>query len=191
MQLGVHHAREWPSGEHALEWAYELINGYRNGDGAAARLVRRTRTIVVPIVNPDGFNASREAGELEGSAGGRGGDASQETINVISHPLEYKRKNCRFADVSEGGSCTQATNSIDEPGVDPNRNYGLFGAGRGRVRIRWPAITGCFSEPETKNIRSLVSRRQITAFISNHTFGGLSSAHRGSPLGALPSMGSC
>ena len=31
-QLGVHHAREWPSGEHAIEWAYELVNGYRNGD---------------------------------------------------------------------------------------------------------------------------------------------------------------
>ena len=25
LQLGVHHAREWPSGEHAMEWAYELI----------------------------------------------------------------------------------------------------------------------------------------------------------------------
>ena len=32
--LGVHHAREWPAGEHAMEWAYELINGYKSGDGA-------------------------------------------------------------------------------------------------------------------------------------------------------------
>ena len=32
LQMGVHHAREWPSGEHALEWAYELINGYRSGN---------------------------------------------------------------------------------------------------------------------------------------------------------------
>ena len=27
--MGVHHAREWPSGEHAMEFAYELINGYK------------------------------------------------------------------------------------------------------------------------------------------------------------------
>ena len=27
--MGVHHAREWPSGEHAMEWAYELVNGYK------------------------------------------------------------------------------------------------------------------------------------------------------------------
>ena len=41
LQLGVHHAREWPSGEHAMEWAYELINGYRNGDARARNLVTR------------------------------------------------------------------------------------------------------------------------------------------------------
>ena len=29
LQMGVHHAREWPSGEHAMEWAYELITGAR------------------------------------------------------------------------------------------------------------------------------------------------------------------
>jgi len=64
VQLGVHHAREWPSGEHAMEWAYELITKYRRGDARAKRLLSTTRTIVVPVVNPDGFNASREAGEL-------------------------------------------------------------------------------------------------------------------------------
>ena len=70
LQLGVHHAREWPSGEHAMEWAYELVLGYRNGDARVRDLVSSTRTIVVPIVNPDGFNASREAGELYGNGGG-------------------------------------------------------------------------------------------------------------------------
>ena len=60
--MGVHHAREWPSGEHAMEWAYELINGFKAGDARATRIVRESRNIVVPIVNPDGFNASRTAG---------------------------------------------------------------------------------------------------------------------------------
>ncbi len=70
--MGAHHAREWPSAEHAMEWAYELILGYRRGDARTRRLVETTRTIVVPVVNPDGFNASREAGELQGAGDGRG-----------------------------------------------------------------------------------------------------------------------
>ncbi len=60
LQLGVHHAREWPSSEHAIEWAYDLINNYGN-QARTTRLVRATRNIVVPIVNPDGFNISRSA----------------------------------------------------------------------------------------------------------------------------------
>ena len=31
LQMGLHHAREWPSGEHAIEWAYELVNNYGSG----------------------------------------------------------------------------------------------------------------------------------------------------------------
>jgi len=93
LQMGVHHAREWPSSEHAMEWAYDLILGYRKGDARTRRLVETTRTIVVPVVNPDGFNASREAGELLGAGDGRGGDDTQETVNILSHPNEYRRKN--------------------------------------------------------------------------------------------------
>ena len=26
LQMGLHHAREWPSGEHAIEWAHQLVN---------------------------------------------------------------------------------------------------------------------------------------------------------------------
>ena len=83
LQLGVHHAREWPSGEHAMEWAYELVNGYRNGDARVRDLVSRTRTIVVPIVNPDGFNASREAGELYGNGGGHATDLDGDGVISI------------------------------------------------------------------------------------------------------------
>jgi hypothetical protein len=105
LQMGAHHAREWPSAEHAMEWAYELVIGYRRGDARTRRLVETTRTIVVPVVNPDGFNASREAGELYGAGDGRGGTADDETINILTNPNEYRRKNCRFLDDSEGGSC--------------------------------------------------------------------------------------
>ena len=174
VQLGVHHAREWPSGEHALEWAYELVNGYRAGNARVRNLVENTRTIVIPVVNPDGFNASREAGELQGGGGGRGG--ADETVNIVAHPNEYRRKNCRLVDDSEAGNCNQPALGLASPGVDPNRNYGAFWGGPGtsadqtNETYHGPAP---FSEPETKNIRALVSARQVTTLITNHTFSNL------------------
>jgi len=173
LQMGVHHAREWPSGEHAMEWAYELINGFRAGDPRVTRLVGSTRTIIVPIVNPDGFNTSREAGQALGFGGGRGGN---DTANIASSPFEYRRKNCRFVDDSEAGSCVQPSVGLAEPGVDPNRNYGGFWGGPGASTVQTAPDyrgPGPFSEPETKNVRELVSRNQVTTLITNHTFSAL------------------
>ena len=61
LQTGIHHAREWPSSEHAMEFAYDIINGYNRKDPRITSLAKRVRLIVVPVVNPDGFNVSREA----------------------------------------------------------------------------------------------------------------------------------
>ena len=115
LQMGIHHAREWPSGEHAMEWAYELVLGYRHGDARVRGLVQTTRTIVVPVVNPDGFNASREAGQLYMNGDGAdtdadgSGDISDEEfiLAAATHPNEYRRKNCRLADDSPMGNCNQ------------------------------------------------------------------------------------
>ncbi|MGH2981688.1 MAG: M14 family zinc carboxypeptidase, partial [Solirubrobacterales bacterium] len=176
LQMGVHHAREWPSGEHAIEWAHELVNGYKAGDPRVRDLMASTRTIIVPVVNPDGFNISREAGELQGGGGGRGGDANQELINIVSHPYEYRRKNCRLVTDAPSGNCLQPSLGLAEPGVDPNRNYGGFWGGPGASTdptaqdYRGP---GPFSEPESQNIRRLVSRNQVTTLITNHTYSNL------------------
>jgi hypothetical protein len=172
LQMGVHHAREWPSGEHALEWAYELVRGFRQDDQRVTRLLERTRTIVIPIVNPDGFNASREAGEAMGS--GNGEDGSFLTTFPLS-PNEYRRKNCRFP-AGEGGSCLQPAFGIASGGVDPNRNYGAFWGGPGSSASPQDEDhhgPGPFSEPESQNIRELVSSRQVTTLITNHTFSNL------------------
>jgi hypothetical protein len=173
LNMGLHHAREWPSGEHSIEWAYELINGYRAGDPRVTNLVQNTRTIIVPVVNPDGFNTSREAGELSGGGGGTGGD---DLVNIATSPNEYRRKNCRFVDDSAGGSCLQPSAGLAEPGVDPNRNYGGFWGGPGASLDRTAQDyrgPEPFSEPETQNIRSLVSANQVTTLITNHTYSDL------------------
>ena len=84
LMLGAHHAREWPSAEHAMEFAYDLLENYRTDD-RARRTMSRVRTIVVPVVNVDGYVVSREAEPL--------GDFSQ-------FDYEMKRKNCSISEAT-------------------------------------------------------------------------------------------
>jgi murein tripeptide amidase MpaA len=174
--LGLHHAREWPSGELAMEFAVDLAESY----GRSARITRlldRARVVVVPVVNADGFDMSRSDGglvdlrELD-----RGG-----TVTILGTPGNaYKRKNCRVVDGEDtpDGSCRAAAASPGGYGVgtDLNRNYGGFWGGPGASATQPdPTYRGAaaFSEPETQNIKDLISRRQVTMMISNHTFSNL------------------
>ena len=178
LNMGVHHAREWPSGEHAMEWAYELVNGFKSGDARATNIVRNSRNIVVPVVNPDGFEASRTAGSLGGADGGRD-ESVPDTAYIVGGATlggEYRRKNCRLPDDSEAGNCATSP-GLAENGVDPNRNYGGLWGGPGaspdNVFAQDYRGPGPFSEPETRNIQSLVSRNQVVTLITNHTTAGL------------------
>jgi hypothetical protein len=161
--MGLHHAREWPSSEHTIEFAYDLLRNYGR-DARTTRLVQRTRTIVVPIVNPDGFNVSREAALL--------GDFSL-------FDYEMKRKNCRVSLRTprkySRGSC-EDNRAGRLRGTDPNRNYGgLWGGAGGSTSWSDDTFRGDepFSEPEVRNIRELVASRQVTNLITNHTYSNL------------------
>jgi hypothetical protein len=59
----LHHAREWPSGEVAMEFALDLARGY-GGDARITALLDRVRVVIVPVSNPDGFVMSRGENEL-------------------------------------------------------------------------------------------------------------------------------
>ncbi len=162
LNMGAHHAREWPSSEHALEWAYDLLTNY-GSQGRTTRLVGATRNIVIPIVNPDGFNISREAppGPPEDDFG--------------TFDYEMKRKNC-WPDPGHPGPCESNPTAGGLLGVDVNRNYGGFWGGSGAsVDPLDETFRGTtpFSEPEAENIRELHSQRQITNLISNHTYSNL------------------
>jgi hypothetical protein len=163
LNMGVHHAREWPAGEHPMEWAYDLVNGYGH-DQRTTRLVRATRNIVVPIVNPDGFSVSREAPP-------RG--------DFTAFDYEMKRKNCNPADAPtpefRSGLCPQNPAGRLR-GTDLNRNYGGFWGGPG-ASTNWSNDvyrgSAPFSEPETQAVRELISARPVTNLITNHTFSNL------------------
>jgi len=151
---GVHHAREWPSGEIAMEWATDLVHALARRDAEVSALLDRARVIVVPVVNPDGFFLSRSVGGV----------------------FAAKRKNCRIADgqLPRPGQCESAANATR--GVDVNRNYGGFWGGPGAAldptddTYRGAAP---FSEPEAQNIRALVAGRQVTVALNLHTYGNL------------------
>ncbi|MEX1164329.1 MAG: M14 family metallopeptidase [Nitriliruptor sp.] len=175
LMFGAHHAREWPSAELPMEFAHDLLGS----DGTDARitdLLDRSRVIIVPVSNPDGFDASRTSGELVDLRElDRGG-----TVSILGTPGNaYKRKNCRVADgfSQPAGACiafpSPGGNGI---GVDLNRNYGALWGGPGADAEPHSAIyrgPEPFSEPETQAIRELISSRQVTTLISNHTFSNL------------------
>jgi hypothetical protein len=176
--LGLHHAREWPSGENAMEFAVDMVDGYRSGDPRQTALLQRGRLVVVPVVNVDGFHLSYEDGQKvdlrETDDGG--------TVTILGTPGNaYKRKNCRVVDGQDPVDGTCAAFSATSPGgygvgVDLNRNYGgLWGGPGAATEFVDPTYRGAgpFSEPETQNVRTLIAGRQVTMMISNHTFSNL------------------
>ena len=188
--MGLHHAREWPSGENAMEFAIDLVQSYGSNKRITG-LLDRARVIVVPVVNVDGFDLSRTDGELVDLRELNEQDPLGGTSTMLATPGQaYKRKNCRVVDGQDtpDGSCRATLSSPGGfgLGVDLNRNYGGFWGGPGaagaqpnpgevEVGLADPTYRGAsaFSEPETLNVRDLVAERQVTMLISNHTFSNL------------------
>src|SRR3954470_13239253 len=155
--MGLHHAREWPSGEVAMEFALDLAAGYGH-DPRITSLLERERVIVVPVVNVDGFRISRE-------------DVTSPDPVTGPHAGETKRKNCAADTAAEAGRPCQ-----DRSGVDLNRNYGAFWGGSGSSTTytdddyRGPAP---WSEPETQAIHELSQGLPITGVDSLHNVAAL------------------
>jgi hypothetical protein len=147
VEVGLHHAREWPSGEMVMEHAFDLAGGAE--DPRLARLLGGVRTFILPVVNPDGLVASQDSLVAGDPSTGSG---------------SYKRKNCAGG---VAGTCGD--------GVDLNRNYGAFWGGPGASgsatsqTFRGPAP---FSEPESRAFRAFSSTHQVMVINSNHSYGG-------------------
>jgi carboxypeptidase T len=147
VMTGLHHSREWPTVDLTMEFVHDLLMN----DGSDPRItgaLGRVRFIVVPVVNPDGYEMSR------------------------SLLLEQKRKNCRI-EPDRTPTFEQCANpAAASAGVDLNRNYGAFWGGTGANvgaaggSYRGPAP---FSEPETRNMRDLFASNQVVVALSNHT----------------------
>ncbi|NHC14466.1 zinc carboxypeptidase [Motilibacter deserti] len=147
LTTGVHHAREWPTLELTLEFAWDVVQSYGT-DPEITGLLDSTRLVVVPVVNPDGFDVSRDLA------------------------YEMKRKNCRMqaGQVPTAAECASTTNQA--LGVDLNRNYGPFWGGPGSsANVRAENHHGAhpYSEPEIQNMSALMSAHQVMVALNNHT----------------------
>jgi carboxypeptidase T len=147
LNTGVHHAREWPTAEFVLEFAWELLQRDRR-DPQMTALLERGKVIAVPVVNPDGYDISRRLVQ------------------------EQKRKNCRVnpGEIPTAAQCEDQANASF--GVDPNRNYGAFWGGPGSSADRSASNhrgEAPWSEPEIRNMRELSAANQVTVAINNHT----------------------
>ncbi len=133
LQMGVHHAREWPSLEMPMEFANELVKGFGSNE-RITNLLKRSRVIFVPVVNVDGYNLSREApvdlrgpaftfdGAFEDSCdlgNAVTGVCAGYSAALLADPnFAYKRRNCRIVDgqTQPAGVCgVQAPGGADCP----------------------------------------------------------------------------
>jgi hypothetical protein len=163
----LHHAREWPASEYTMIYAHYLVEGFGK-DPQITSLLKRLRVIVVPIVNVDGFDYSRESVfSLTQSVRDK-----TDLMGGVNGFEGYWRKNRRSP---TGVTVPVAQRNPDAWGVDPNRNYAYLwgdqqGGSSGDVYDQTYRGTAPFSEPETQNVRDIILGRNITAVLTNHTY---------------------
>jgi hypothetical protein len=171
VQIGVHHAREWPAGEATIEFGLDLLKRGKAGEQRWKNILDNARTFVVPIMNVDGFITSRAPGSMPNDDLPTTPGTPQQIIGGAA----YRRKNCRPLEPLETGVPCIARQQNDN-GVDPNRNYGEKWGGPGTSSNQNSLVyhgTGPFSEPETQAVRQWLLGLQPTVLITNHTFTGL------------------
>jgi zinc carboxypeptidase len=167
--VGEHHAREWPSAEIPTEFALYLASNFGT-DKEVTDLLQHARVVIVPVINPDGYNSSREAADPADNAGDPGGAPSLAESVGAGGSLAYRRKNCDGPGANPAAPCDLTT------GVDPNRNYGLGWGGLGASsspNSQSYRGGGPWSEPETQSVHEFSQSRDITSLLTMHNFASL------------------
>lgn len=167
---GAHHAREWPSSEYTMMFAFDLLQSYGK-DKRVTALLKKIRVVVVPIVNADGFVHSREASPVHNPALN-----NNLAFNVAGLESGWRKNKRSFTDALYTAGGTSSRLNADAHGTDPNRNYPFFWGGEGGGSDPTSQTYGGaepFSEPEARNIAGGMKARQVTAYLTNHTSGQL------------------
>jgi hypothetical protein len=180
--MGVHHAREWPSAEAALEFAQLLVQ--EQATPRVASLLANERVVILPLVNPDGFVSSRNAFDPGDTLFGQEPNVTLvESIVPPGGVFAYRRKNCNGEILGPQLPCELAW------GVDNNRNYGNLWGGPGSssdVTSQSYHGPGPRSEPETRAVWDYVRHHHVTTLVSIHNVAALVLRPPGLPPGPAP-----
>ena len=158
--VATHHAREWPSAESAMEFAHLIVQGH-GSDPRITDLLERTRVVVVPLINADGFISSRgfvdpidlitNQGAGNGTGQGvnpnvddldeDGGEDPYDCVDIIAGCDTRLSLAGSIAPPGGFGAYRRKNCNGDVPngsvpcelqwGIDPNRNYGYNWGGPG------------------------------------------------------------
>jgi hypothetical protein len=178
--MGVHHAREWAAAEAPMEYAHVLAE-QGGSDPRVANLLKTERTVIVPVVNVDGYITSRNAEPVDPFLLARdtlGDDPTGQGLpfSLVASILPpggvftYRRKNCDGAFPSPSVPCEL------QYGVDNNRNYGNLWGGPGgspdptSQSYHGPAPR---SEPETQAVWNYTRTHQVSMLMTMHNVAAL------------------
>ena len=131
LNLGVHHAREWPSGEHAMEWAlraHQRLQGRRR-----ARLADRPREPQPrrPDRQPRRLQRVAHRGHRRApTAAATRRSPTPSTSSRAPAPAASTGARTAASGTQEAGNCATSA-GLAENGTDPNRNYGGLWGGPG------------------------------------------------------------
>ena len=150
-------------------------------DARVTQLLDRVRVVVVPLINADGFIASRSAVDPADALGdpdiapelfgpGLAPSLAEGALIPAGGILAYRRKNCRGVDPGGTLPCELTT------GVDPNRNYGFKWGGPGAStspNSQTYRSEGPWSEPETQAVHEFSQVRDVTSLMTVYTIAAL------------------
>ncbi|MDX6640040.1 MAG: hypothetical protein QOF12_1051, partial [Solirubrobacteraceae bacterium] len=170
--MGEHHAREWPSEEAAMEYATMLAK--QGDDPRVASLMANERTVIVPVVNVDGFITTRQDSAIDPNDNNPAGqDPTIHLGEAVAPPggiLAYRRKNCSGEFPDPSVPCEL------QWGVDNNRNYGNLWGGPGSSQDPTSQSfhgPGPRSEPETQAVWNYTRTHQVTMLMTLHNVAAL------------------
>src|SRR3954452_15754062 len=168
--MGEHHAREWPSAEIPVEFGLYITGNYGK-DARVTALLKKVRIFIVPVINIDGYIASRGAVDPADNSGDPGMLVPLgESVAPPGGSLAYSPKNC------DGASPDPSTPCELQYGVDPNRNYGQNWGGPGAgtdPNDQDYRGSDMWSEPETQAVHEFSQSHDITTLITMHNFASL------------------
>ena len=140
-----------------------------------ATLRANERTVIVPVVNVDGFVSTRQdsARRPQRQQPGRPGPATSTSVEAVAPPggiLAYRRKNCDGEFPNPNVPCEL------QYGIDNNRNYGNLWGGPGSSQDPTSQSfhgPGPRSEPETQAVWNYARTHQVTCLITLHNVAAL------------------